>query len=369
MKKILHTLFISLPVIVNAQTTVIPDPAFEQALIDLGYDDFIDGVVTTSNIVDVQFLDVSMKNIEDLTGIEDFDSLSALDCHDNQLTSLDVSANTALTYLYCQSNQLTSLDVSQFENLVNLRCYNNQITSLDVSQNEWLQFLSCTNNELDTLIMPEASQNFRELEASNNNLTHLEMTNYALAAWIIAENNQLNSVDLSGSTVEVAISFSNNLITEINLDGSDLSYLIIENNQLSFIDLSQQSNLQWFSATENPGLDCIKVSQEQLENIPSDPNTGLWTVDATTIYALECSTANLNESNATSFNLFPNPTKDILNIRGIDTIKNYTIYDHTGKALFNGTTEIGAQINIWNLQQGLYLCSIEGSGVRRFIKN
>ncbi len=31
---------------------------------------------------------------------------------DNQLTSLDVSNNTALSVLYCYNNQLTSLDAS-----------------------------------------------------------------------------------------------------------------------------------------------------------------------------------------------------------------------------------------------------------------
>ena len=142
----------------QAQTTTIPDPAFEQALIDLGYDDIIDGIVTTADIVDVTHLDVSMKDIEDLTGIEDFVSLSVLDCH---------------------GNQLTSLDISQFQSLWNLDCYNNQLNYLDLSQHNGLVYLFCGNNELDTLIMPEASQNFRELEASNNNLTQLEMTNYS----------------------------------------------------------------------------------------------------------------------------------------------------------------------------------------------
>ena len=369
MKKILHTLFISLSVIVHAQTTVIPDPAFEQALIDLGYDDVIDGVVTTANIVNVQFLDVSMKNIGDLTGIEDFDSLSALDCHDNQLTSLELSHFDNLSGLDCHNNQLINLDVSQFESLWNLDCYNNQITFLDVSQHNDLVFLFCGNNQLDTLIMPEASQNFRELEVSNNNLTHLEMTNYGLMAWIAAENNQLNSVDLSGSTVEFAIFLNNNLITEINLDGSDLSYLIIENNQLSSIDLSEQLNLQWFSAIENPGLDCIKVSQEQLENIPSDPNTGLWTVDASTSYALECSTANLNESTPTSLNLFPNPTKKILNITGIEPGKNYAIYSHAGNKVDVGSLAESREINIEGISNGFYFLSIDGNRFHKFCKN
>jgi Leucine-rich repeat (LRR) protein len=48
----------------------------------------------------------------------------------NQLTSLDVSQNTALTELDCNDNQLTSLNVSQNTALTYLDCSDNQLTSL-----------------------------------------------------------------------------------------------------------------------------------------------------------------------------------------------------------------------------------------------
>ena len=295
-------------------------------------------------------------------------ALSGLECNSNQLTSLNLSAANALNYLNCSFNNLTSLDVSQFENLSNLDCYNNQITYLDVSQNEGLVFLSCTNNELDTLIMPEASQNFRELEASNNNLTHLEMTNYALIAWIGAENNQLNSVDLSGSTVEFLVSFNNNLITEINLDGSDLTYLLLENNQLSFLDLSGLSNLSFFSTIGNPDLGCIKINQDQLENNPVGPDSDSWTVDATTNYALECSNVSLNQANQNVCKLYPNPAHEQLHISGIDPKTKLTVYDFTGKALIEKPLKDDSQINISILEPGIYLLTIEGIGTKIFRK-
>ncbi len=59
----------------------------------------------------INLLDVGNKEITDLKGIEFFTALTALDCHENQLTSLDVSKTPALTELYCNDNQLTSLDV------------------------------------------------------------------------------------------------------------------------------------------------------------------------------------------------------------------------------------------------------------------
>ena len=74
--------------------TYVPDNNFEQALIDLGYDDVLNDFVLIENIADLDSLDVSEKEINDLTGIEDFAALTYLNCQTNQLTSLDVSANT-----------------------------------------------------------------------------------------------------------------------------------------------------------------------------------------------------------------------------------------------------------------------------------
>ena len=107
--------------------TRIPDKNFEQALIDKGYDDTIDGQVLTSNISSITELDLVRANISDLTGIEAFTALTHLNCWGNQLTSLDVSQNTNLNVLYCYDNYLTNLDVSQntaFTITVNLSIIN-----------------------------------------------------------------------------------------------------------------------------------------------------------------------------------------------------------------------------------------------------
>ena len=87
------------------QNTYVPDDNFEQALIDLGYDDTLDDYVLTANISGVTDLDISEEAISDLTVIEDFTAL----------TTLDVSNNTALTELYCysylsQTNELNRQD-------------------------------------------------------------------------------------------------------------------------------------------------------------------------------------------------------------------------------------------------------------------
>ena len=115
-------------------------------------------------------------NISNLTGIQAFTALTLLSCHTNQLTSLDVSQNSALTDFFCYNNQLTSLDVSQNTALTNLYCFNNQLTSLDVSQNTALSKLRCWTNQLTSL---DVSQNTAliDLRCWTNQFTSLDVRN------------------------------------------------------------------------------------------------------------------------------------------------------------------------------------------------
>ena len=75
-------------------------------------------------------------------------ALLSLSCSFNQLTSLDVSKNTALRYLLCYSNQLTSLDVSKNTALILLYSYSNQLTSLNLKNgnNDILYSMRAYNN-------------------------------------------------------------------------------------------------------------------------------------------------------------------------------------------------------------------------------
>lgn len=83
MKKHIIILIVSLCMVSHgySQYTEIPDPSFEQALIDLGIDSdgVINGQVLTSDIEGVEVLDLSDKFFNNLIGIEDFTSLKTLD--------------------------------------------------------------------------------------------------------------------------------------------------------------------------------------------------------------------------------------------------------------------------------------------------
>jgi len=105
--------------------------------------------ITNQEILDVYegSIDQSGQSWKEIHG-HNCSNLINLDCYDNQLTSLDVSSNTALTDLNCYNNQLTTLNVSGSTALTNLNCTYNQLTSLDVSSNTALTNLDCNTNQL-----------------------------------------------------------------------------------------------------------------------------------------------------------------------------------------------------------------------------
>ena len=95
---------------IYAQQTHVLDNNFEQALIDLGYDDALDDSILTASISDILELDHTDENINDLSGIEGLKNLSTLVLKNNQLTSLDISNNIHLKDLMCHYNQLKDID-------------------------------------------------------------------------------------------------------------------------------------------------------------------------------------------------------------------------------------------------------------------
>jgi len=263
------------PVWGNCPQTYVPDDNFEQALIDLGYDSgALDDYVKTVKIKKVTNLDVSNKNIANLTGIEDFSGLTILKCYSNQIDSLNFSQNVSLTYLDCQENQLTSLNVSQNTALTTLNCQLNQLDGLDVSNNAILTNLTCGKNPL--LILDVSKNTFlygldcqdtkiTSLNVSSNtklrgllcnyikNLTSLDLSKNRYLNYLNCENNKLTSLDVSNQGVFLIwLNCGYNLITNIDISqNTKLEHFYCWNNLLSSLDISQNDSLQYFGCENN----------------------------------------------------------------------------------------------------------------------
>jgi Leucine-rich repeat (LRR) protein len=90
--------------------TYISDDNFEQALIDLGYDSGeLDDSVLTANIIEINDLNISNRNISSLGGIEEFENLYSIDCSNNTINQLNLNNNKQLTSVVCRNNQILEL--------------------------------------------------------------------------------------------------------------------------------------------------------------------------------------------------------------------------------------------------------------------
>ncbi len=349
MKKILFSTFLfTVSILCTAQQTFVPDDNFEQALIDLGYDDILDNFVLTSNINSVTDLDVTWKNISDLTGIEGFSSLTFLNVGFNQLTSLDLNQNTSLQHLFCEVNQLTDLNVSQNSFLIDLYCRGNQLTNVDLTHNTILQSLKIPSNQLQNM---DLSNNIllRHLDVGNNELTDLNLNgNTGLREFFCQENN-LAHLDVSNNTQIYHMVCGSNQLTELDLSHNiNLIFFSCENNApLSNLNVKNgnNTNVLNFVTTDNPELACIQVDNAEW----SEEN---WTnVDSWTNFSENCMMSN-TEIELTQFQLYPNPAHGIINFP--EPVWEISIYDLSGR-LIKSQPKLTDKLDISFLPAGNYI--------------
>ncbi|MCP4312343.1 MAG: T9SS type A sorting domain-containing protein [Bacteroidetes bacterium] len=247
-----------------SQNVNIPNANFLAALIEKGIDTNEDGLISTTEAEVATYLDVSAKNISDMTGIESFINLDTLVCHNNQLTSLDVSNNIALESLICFTNRLTSLDVSNNIKLSKLDCGINQLTSLDVSKNMALTSLSFVANQLTSI---DVSNNtaLTSLHCRANQLTNLDFSNNVALTLLNCYANQITSLNVSNNIALKRLFCFGNQLTSLDVSNcTALEELDCFENQLTSLDVSNNSAL-WE----------LGVSDNQLTSLDVSNNTGL----------------------------------------------------------------------------------------------
>ena len=164
--------------------------------------------------------------------------VTTLKCFSNQLTSLDVSKNTALTELKCSFNRLTSLNVSGCTALTELYCSNNQLTSLNLSGCTALTELNCSDNQLTSLNVSGCAA-LTELGCSGNQLTSLNLSGCTALTWLDCSGNQLTSLNVSGCTALTTLYCDNNQLISLNVSGcTALTKLDCSYNQLISLNVS-----------------------------------------------------------------------------------------------------------------------------------
>ena len=288
MKKLI--LGLMFPIIAFGQYTPIPDSIFELRLISLGYDSIHDGQVLTSNIINVDSLNLNLSSfgssgITDLTGIESFINLTFLSCRgfvflsytSDELINIDLSQNTSLQHLDLRTNQISNLDLSQNTSLQHLDLRSNQISNLDLSQNVNLTYLKCGYNQLSYLDLNQ-NINLTHLDCYVNQLSYLDLSQNVNLSYLDCSYNQLSHLDLSQNINLTDLECAINLITFLDLEyNTILTHLNCRSNKISYLNVNQDTalvslncsdnNLSSLDINQNPNLTSLNCSNNQLLNL------------------------------------------------------------------------------------------------------
>lgn len=299
----------------SAQYTLIPDPNFEKALIDLGIDSgIIDGRVSSGNIVNVTSLEIPGKDISDLTGIEAFIKLEQLNigilyndpskknnltnlnlsnnlylkdlrCEYNNLSHLNLSNNIHLNVLYISYNKLNSINISKNTALTTFDCSGNNLTFIDVTKNIYLTNLNISENQLSNL---DVSKNLSLINLScyNNQISNLEVTKNIKITHLNFGFNKLSNIDTSKNTALEFLNCENNLLTNLDVNtNTELSILECRDNEITNLDFSKNTALVRLDCSSNLLSDIdiskclilnnLSISSNQLMNLNVSQNTGL----------------------------------------------------------------------------------------------
>lgn len=274
----------------NAARTYVPDDNFEQKLIDLGYDNILDNYVLTSNIVNINNIDLANIGISDATGIEDFINLTGLHIYSNSLTSIDLSQNTKLFNLRIESNHLQSLDITNNPDLNYLFAELNDFTTLDLSKNLKLVHLALGGTAINNLDVT-LNKNLVRLEVGNTLLSSLDVTkNTALIYLDLSNDNpnynqhSISVIDLTKNPELIVLRTNNVSLGTIDLsNNSKLEQLEVRNTGISNLNVSNMTTLNMLFCELNSNLTCIQVNQTQLSQVPAN-----WHKDPAASYSLNC---------------------------------------------------------------------------------
>ncbi|RXP55141.1 T9SS C-terminal target domain-containing protein [Lutibacter sp. HS1-25] len=87
------------------------------------------------------------------------------------------------------------------------------------------------------------------------------------------------------------------------------------------------------------------------------------------ITKFDLSTASVNDFNTSKISMYPNPAKDFINISGLTTDQKYQITNVLGKTVQMGEVLQGKNIDINNLQKGVYFVKLDNGISLKLLKD
>ena len=231
----------------------IPDTNLELALIELGYDDIPDNYIDSNKVSEILVLDLSNKQLTDLTGLENFINLENLDISSNQLTQVPIVNFTNLKSLNLNNNLFSVLDLS----------FNEKINSLNASNNSDLTCIKVGPSLYDNLPAGYvADQASFELECNCPTLTLTSGFNSKVQTLCSGEPMNTITYQLGGENVSAFVLDSNSLPLGVtsNIDNNTITI-----SGTPFFDGSQDV-YNIVINTSNTNTNCSQVSKTVVIN-------------------------------------------------------------------------------------------------------
>jgi len=285
---------------VTAQTISIPDPIFEQVLInqEIDSDGIVNGMILTADALAVATLIVESPDsisgfyIQDLTGIEGFINLESLTIHNTMIETLNTNTLVKLKQLDCAENMLNNLDLSN-----NILLEKLDATSVgDVYPINQLTDLNLSNNP-----------DINEIHADG--ITHINLKNQS--------NNPIMFIAVNSGTFGVPDDYIDGNVC-IEVDDADAA----KNNQLPYSSWIVRHRYRTLTYSENCALSTDKF-------------------------------------NKNSVTIYPNPATDILHIVTTNgsAIDKAVLYDLSGR-LVKEYKNITDTISVSGLEKGIYMMQV-----------
>ncbi len=301
--KTLLLILLLVPMIGFGQYTQIPDPAFEQILINDGYDIDIDGQVFTAIIDQITSLDLSNSGMSNLSGIEDFTALSYLNISTTLISELSllenasldslvmintplisnanlngVSSNTVLGGAFFNSmNQFTSINGT----IIISECNQSIDLNFDTFSNSWINLKIKVNNEIPILNVSGANIRYLEFENklengiySGPNVANLSLHNLPDFWELKLANNYWISNIIGSTSINIinapfirVLKLSHYDVNSIDLSQfSQLKGVYAQNSNITDFDLSNCHELQVFVALGSDA-ETIKICSSEIDSI------------------------------------------------------------------------------------------------------
>ena len=274
MKKLHFTILFTLFILsTKAQYVNIADTGFASCL-RLNFPTAMVGSMldtTDPSIVSRDFLDLRLFKIENLNGIQYFDSLTdlncrliglksipalppllnKLDCMDNSLTSLPLLPNT-LKYLAANHNKLISLPALP-DSLTYLGCGDNELTSLP-SLPDSLTILFCGNNKLTSF--PPLPKELLQIDFDGNNISTLPALPPKLTE-LTGGKNKLKSIPNLPNSLKTLLLWDNDLEYIPNIPPKLSTLFLINNPKLNCLPAFTNDTFDVIIVQRGTGIKCL----------------------------------------------------------------------------------------------------------------